>query len=73
MDSRPLPVSPVILSSAPDPQGRLVAALAVMVLDPKIREWLKANDPMALEQAIRALRGVNFQLPEVLTWEQLSP
>lgn len=35
---------------------RLVAsALAVMLLDPKIRAFLEANDPKALEQGQRAI------------------
>jgi hypothetical protein len=34
----------------------LWAALKVLTLDPKIRAWLKANDPKALEQADRAVR-----------------
>jgi hypothetical protein len=49
------------------PAGRVTSALAVMVLDPKIREWLRLHDPKALEQAIRALRGVDFPLPADLT------
>ena len=35
--------------------GELENALAVFVKDPKIREWLKKNDPQALEQAEEAL------------------
>lgn len=34
----------------------LWSALAVMVLDPKIRAFLEINDPKALEQALKALR-----------------
>lgn len=34
---------------------KLTAALAVMILDPKISPWLHANDLMALEQAALAL------------------
>jgi hypothetical protein len=30
-------------------------ALKVIVLDPKISQWLQANDPKALEQAREAL------------------
>lgn len=43
------------------PQDRyraIVAALQVMTLDPKIAEWLRENDPKALEQAEDALTGV---------------
>lgn len=36
-------------------QEKLVAALSVMVLDPKILAFLEANDPKALEQARKAL------------------
>jgi hypothetical protein len=49
------------------PTGRVTSALAVMVLDPTIRAWLKDHDPKALEQAIRALQGVDFPLPADLT------
>jgi hypothetical protein len=35
--------------------ARLRNALKVLVLDAKIRAWLEANDPKALEQAMRAL------------------
>ena len=34
----------------------LWAALKVLTLDPKIRAWLKVNDPKALDQADRAVR-----------------
>jgi hypothetical protein len=34
-------------------------ALLVMVLDPKIRAFLQANDPKALEQAEKALRSIH--------------
>lgn len=43
---------------------RLVAsALAVMILDPKIKAFLEANDPKALEQAQRAVKAAE-QDPE---------
>jgi hypothetical protein len=35
---------------------QLTSALAVVVLDPKIRAFLEANDPKALEQAEAALK-----------------
>lgn len=37
-------------------KSKLVAALSVIVLDPKIRAFLEANDPKALAQAEEALR-----------------
>lgn len=40
-------------------EGRkMFDALAVFVLDPKIRAWLEENDPKALEQALAALGQV---------------
>ena len=36
-----------------------VDALMVMVLTPKINEFLKANDPKGLEQAVKALRAAH--------------
>jgi hypothetical protein len=35
----------------------MVKALRVVTLDPKIRGWLEANDPMALAQCYDALRA----------------
>ena len=40
---------------------KLVAALAVIVLDPKIRAFLEANDPQALAQAEEALWEAGFK------------
>ena len=39
---------------------KLVAALAVMILDPKIHDFLETNDPKALEQAQEALKAAGF-------------
>ncbi len=39
----------------------LVKALGVMVLDRRIRAFLEANDPKALEQARKALVAVGAQ------------
>jgi hypothetical protein len=39
-----------------DVEGKLRAALLVVVLTPTIRAWLRANDPMALRQAVDALK-----------------
>ncbi len=47
----------------PNSEEKLTRALAVMVLDPKIRAFLERNDPKALAQAESALEAVNFQLP----------
>lgn len=41
---------------------RLVNALAVFVLDAKLHNYLKANDPKALEQAINAINGFDPKL-----------
>jgi hypothetical protein len=41
-----------------------VKALAVIVLDTKIRTWLERNDPKALLQAISALRDAKFIFPQ---------
>jgi ABC-type sugar transport system substrate-binding protein len=38
---------------------RVASALAVMTVNPKIRAFLEANDPKALEQAERALKAAN--------------
>lgn len=41
--------------------SKLMAALAVITLDPKIRAFLEANDPKALTQAEEALREAGFK------------
>lgn len=51
------------------PHDDVTRALAVMVYNKKIREFLEENDPKALEQAKRALEGVGFKLP---TWDVSS-
>lgn len=40
--------------------GLLIAALAVLVLTPKTRDHLEANDPKGLEQALDALKAAGF-------------
>ncbi len=41
-------------------RGQLIAALAVLVLTPKTRDHLEANDPKGLEQAFEALKAAGF-------------
>jgi hypothetical protein len=36
-------------------------ALAVFILDTKLHNWLKANDPKALEQAVKALDEYGYE------------
>ena len=43
--------------------SRVVEALAVIVLDPKIRAFLEENDPKALQQAVNALKKCGFKWP----------
>jgi hypothetical protein len=43
---------------------QLVNALAVFILDAKLYNWLKANDPKALEQAINAVNGYDPKVIE---------
>ena len=49
----------------------LTRALLVIVLDAKTRAYLRANDPKAFEQCLRALRGSNgaSALPDALLFE----
>jgi hypothetical protein len=42
--------------AAPD---EMMAALAVIFLDPGIRNWLTENDPMALAQVAEALGAID--------------
>ena len=42
----------------------ITKALAVFVLDPKIRSWLQANDPKALAQATKALKEEGVEVPK---------
>ena len=53
-------------------------ALQVLVLDPKTRAYLRANDPRALQQACQALdaAGARYLIAEVptdLCWYCLAP
>ncbi len=41
-------------------KAKMRSALITLVFDEHIRDWLAANDPMALRQAQRALRGSDF-------------
>ncbi len=41
---------------------KLEKALKVLVLTPAIRDWLKANDPKALEQAKKALKRQTYTI-----------
>lgn len=43
--------------------NKALDALRVLLLDPKISEWLKANDPMAYRQAKAALEEQKNNLP----------
>ena len=43
------------------PLDAITAALQVLVLDEKTREYLKANDPRALQQACNALERAGHQ------------
>jgi len=47
----------VVKIPAEDPMQMLLRACKVISLDPKIRGWLKENDPKALEQVERAIRA----------------
>ena len=38
-------------------------ALQVFLLDPKLRAWLDANDPMAVRQALSAVDQLENALP----------
>lgn len=44
-------------------QKKLIRALAVFVLNPRIRAWLQKNDPKALAQAEEALDAAGFSPP----------
>lgn len=48
---------------SPKAATQMARALAVLVLDPKIREFLLANDPKALAQAAHALEAANPNWP----------
>jgi len=50
----------------------LAKALAVMVLDPKIRSFLLANDPKALVQAAHALEAASPQWPALILEESIK-
>ena len=39
-------------------RSKVVDALSIIVLTPKINSWLKENDPKALERATKALLGI---------------
>lgn len=43
---------------------KVTCALAVMVLDPKIRAYLETHDPKALLQALGALQSVGYRFPQ---------
>lgn len=43
---------------------KITKALLVFVMDRKIRNWLKANDPKALEQAFGALDAIHSKARE---------
>jgi hypothetical protein len=49
-----------MLSTKTDQIVVLTRALLVIVRDPKIREWLKHNDPKALAQATKALEEAGY-------------
>lgn len=46
-----------------DAANRMCHALAVFILDARLFDWLAANDPQALRQAIQAVNDYN---PSVL-------
>ena len=46
-----------------NPRNDLLAALLVMVLDPRISEWLSKNDPQALKQARAAIANAGGDTP----------
>ena len=48
-----------------DATQAMVSALLVLTRDPKIRMWLKDNDPKALEQAEKALTLVYRQASDI--------
>ena len=53
-----------LLDSIPQNLQRMANALAVFILDSKLYNWLKANDPKALEQAINAVNGYDPKIIE---------
>jgi hypothetical protein len=65
-------------TAAGDGGEAIIKALQVLILDPKTRAYLRANDPKALQQAAKALHDVDaryllIDVPTDLCWYCFAP